>query len=80
MIKIKIEKGKYTAKLIVLWYANFDENHSPLMRNGKAAIPKTSKHFQKANAERVMTKISFESFSLVFCYFLKGARKPHEPN
>ena len=26
--------GKYTAKLIILWFDYFDENHTPLQRNG----------------------------------------------
>ena len=32
--------GKYTAKLEILLYDNFDEKHSPLQRNGMTAIPK----------------------------------------
>ena len=31
--------GKYTAKLIILCYDNFGENHTPLQRNGITAIP-----------------------------------------
>ena len=30
--------GKYTAKLIILWYDNFGENHTPL--NWMTAISK----------------------------------------
>ena len=35
--------GKYTAKLINLWYDNFGENHTPLQRNGMTAISKREK-------------------------------------
>ena len=38
--------GKYTAKLIILWYENFGENHTPLHRNGMTAIPKLSLNSQ----------------------------------
>ena len=38
--KKKYKFGKYTAKLIFLWYDNFGENQTPLQRNGMAAIPK----------------------------------------
>ena len=34
--------GKYTAKLIILWYDNFGKNQTPLQWNGMAAIPKRS--------------------------------------
>ena len=39
-MKRKIEIGKYTAKLTILWYDNFGENQTSLHRNGMAAIPK----------------------------------------
>ena len=32
--------GKYTAKLIILCYDDFGENHTPLQRKGMTAIPK----------------------------------------
>ena len=32
--------AKYAAQLIILWYDNFGENHTPLHGNGRAAIPK----------------------------------------
>ena len=38
--KEKFKMGKYTTKLILLWYDCFGENQTPLKRNGMAAIPK----------------------------------------
>ena len=35
--------GNYTAQLTILWYDLFDNNHTPLQKNGMAAIPKTVK-------------------------------------
>ena len=32
--------NKYTAKLIILWYDSFGENHTPPHRKGMTAIPK----------------------------------------
>ena len=42
--------GKYTAKLIILWYDHFGENHTPLHRNGMATIPKTFQSFKRITA------------------------------
>ena len=38
--KRKKKIGKYTAKLIILWYDNFSKNHTPQQKNGMTAIPK----------------------------------------
>ena len=32
--------GNFTAKLIIIWYDYFGENHTPLVRTGTAATPK----------------------------------------
>ena len=36
--------------LIILWYDNFGENHTPLQRNGMTAIPKI---WEKVGSEEV---------------------------
>ena len=38
--KEKKNIGNYMTLLIILWYDYFGENHTPLQRNGIAAIPK----------------------------------------
>ena len=35
-----MNKGNFTAKLIILLYDYFGENHTPLVWTGMAAIPK----------------------------------------
>ena len=39
--KEKKKTGNCIAKLIILWYDYLGENHSPLVSNGMASIPKT---------------------------------------
>ena len=37
--------GKYMAKLIIIWYDNFGEKHTSLLRRSMTAIPKISTFF-----------------------------------
>ena len=46
--------GKYTAKLIILWYDNYGKNQTLLQRNGMAAIPKTYKDLLHSGFEAVL--------------------------
>ena len=50
--------GKYTAKLIILSYDNFGENHTPLVRTDMAAIPKISDKNLTLRFREVVLKLS----------------------
>ena len=66
LIKRKKKMGKYTAKLIILWYDNFGENHT--LCRGMAWLP-----FQKGRSMSKQLNLLYEawpSFERQYYYLL----------